>query len=241
MQHRGVTLCAAFFLIALFLFAVQGYNMNLDLVFLEVLILPNNEVHLARYITIAADLAERIVRGEYQEGQKVFGRSTLAGKYNVSPETIRRALTLLQEVDIVEVAAGVGVVVKSVEAARKYLDDFDQRRVLAGLHEHLHNLIKERDRLNHEIDKLLEELMEHTYHLESKLYKIEEWKVLPTSPLVGQALSKSGFCNGKVLAIQRKGKVDITEPSADTIIENGDIVTIYGRLALDAREGLVRV
>ncbi len=93
--------------------------------------MPNTEVHLARYITIAADLADRIVRGEYQEGQKVFGRSTLAGKYNVSPETIRRALTLLQEVGIVEVAPGVGVVVKSSEVARKYLDDFDQRRVLA--------------------------------------------------------------------------------------------------------------
>ncbi|WP_238472861.1 hypothetical protein [Desulforamulus profundi] len=41
--------------------------------------MPNTEVHLARYITIAADLADRIVRGEYQEGQKVFGRSTWQG------------------------------------------------------------------------------------------------------------------------------------------------------------------
>lgn len=201
----------------------------------------NNDVHLARYITIAADLAERIVRGEYQEGQKIFGRSTLAGKYSVSPETIRRALTLLQEVGIVEVVAGVGVVVKSIESARKYLDDFDQRRVLAGLHEQLHYLIKERDRLNHEIDKLLEELMEHTLHLESKLYKIEEWKVLPDSPLVGQPLAKSKLGNGKILAIQRKGMADITEPTMDTIIENGDIFTIYGRLEPDYREGLVRV
>ncbi len=203
--------------------------------------MPNNEVHLARYITIAANLAERILRGEYQEGQKIFGRSTLAGKYNVSPETIRRALTLLHEVDIVEVVAGVGVVVKSVEAARKYLDDFDQRRVLASLHEQLHNLVKERDQLNHEISKVLEELMEHTLHLESKLYKIEEWKVLPGSPLVGQSLSNSGLCSGKVLAIQRKGKADVTEPSADTVIEGGDIFIIYGRLEPVVREGLVRI
>ncbi|AQS60581.1 GntR family transcriptional regulator [Desulforamulus ferrireducens] len=201
----------------------------------------NNDIHMARYITIAADLAEHIVRGEYQEGQKIFGRSTLAGKYSVSPETIRRALTLLQEVGIVEVTAGVGVVVKSTESARKYLDDFDQRRVLAGLHEQLHDLIKERDRLNHEIDKLLEELMEHTLHLENKLTKIEEWKVLPDSPLVGQPLAKTKICKGKILAIQRKGMDDITDLTEDIIIENGDIFTIYGRLEPEAREGLVRV
>ncbi|MEW6066602.1 MAG: GntR family transcriptional regulator [Bacillota bacterium] len=203
--------------------------------------MPNTEVHLARYITIAADLADRIVRGEYQEGQKVFGRSTLAGKYNVSPETIRRALTLLQEVGIVEVAPGVGVVVKSSEVARKYLDDFDQRRVLAGIHERLHQLVKERDQLNHEISRLMEELMEHTIHLEAKLYRIEEWKVLPDSPLVGQTLAESKLHNRKVLAIQRKGQEDIFDPAPDSRIQDGDILTIYGRLDPAAREGLVRV
>ncbi|CCO07006.1 TrkA C-terminal domain-containing protein [Desulforamulus hydrothermalis] len=203
--------------------------------------MSNNEVHVARYLTIAADLADRIVRGEYPEGHKIFGRSTLAGKYNVSPETIRRALTLLQEAGIVEVAAGVGVVVKSVAAAGKYLDDFDQRQALVSIHERLHQLVKERDRLNHEISRLTEELMEHTLLLETKLYKIEDWKVVPDSPLVGQTLSQSKLCNQKVLAIQRVGQEDILDPKPDSVIQAGDILTIYGRLDPALRQGLIRV
>ena len=203
--------------------------------------MSNQEVHLARYITIAADIADRILRGEYQEGQKVFGRSTLAGKYNVSPETIRRALTLLQEVGIVQVAPGVGVVVKSVSAAQKYLEDYDQRKALAGIHEKLHQLVKERDHLNIEISRLMEELMEHTLQLETKLYKIEEWKVIADSILAGTKISETKLVEHKILAIQRRGQNDITDPTPDDTILGGDILTIYGRLDPDLREGLVRV
>ncbi|AEF94386.1 transcriptional regulator, GntR family [Desulfotomaculum nigrificans CO-1-SRB] len=200
----------------------------------------NNDVHLARYITIAADIAERIVRGEYQEGQKVFGRSTLAGKYNVSPETIRRALSLLQEVGIVQVSPGVGVVVQSLEAAQKYLEDFDQRRLLHDIHENLMHLLKERDRINQEISKLTVELMNHTLRLEARLARIEEWKVLPESKLVGQPVANSKLDGGKIIAIQR-GQEEIIDPAPDTIIQSGDILTIYGSLNEGSKEGLVRV
>lgn len=203
--------------------------------------MPNSEVHLARYVTIAADIADRIVRGEYQEGQKIFGRSTLAGKYNVSPETIRRALTLLQEVGIVQVAPGIGVVVQSVTAAQKYLEDFDQRRVLVGIHEQIHELVKERDRLNNEISKLMEELMEHTLQLESRLYKIEEWKVMPESPLVGHSLGDCKLNQCRILAIHRRGEEEILDPAPENIIHSGDILTVYGTVNPDCKEGLVRV
>ncbi len=204
--------------------------------------MENGEIHLARYMTIAADIADRIVRGEYQEGQKVFGRSTLAGKYNVSPETIRRALILLQDVGIVQVSPGIGVVVKSLSAARKYVEDFDQRCVLQGIHEQLYNLMKERDRINNEISRLIEELMEHTHQLEARLYKVEEWKVLPESPLVGKSLAEIRLGDeGRIMAIQRKMHEEIVNPSLDSIIYSGDILTVYGTLDSFFKEGLVRV
>jgi len=203
--------------------------------------LLNGEVHLARYVTIAADIADRIVRGEYREGQKIFGRSTLAGKYNVSPETIRRALTLLQEVGIVQVEPGVGVVVQSMEAAQKYMTDFDQRRLLHDIHEKLFSLTKERDRLNDEIAKLMQELLEHTLQLETRLYKIEQWKVSDDSPLIGQSLVESIFNENRVLAIQRKDQGEITDPSPDSIIKSGDIIIYYGPLHVRGDEGLIRI
>ncbi|AEG59901.1 winged helix-turn-helix domain-containing protein [Desulforamulus ruminis] len=204
--------------------------------------MQSGEVHLAKYMNIAADIADRIVRGEYQEGQKIFGRSTLAGKYNVSPETIRRALILLQEAGIVQVTPGVGVAVKSLDAAQKYLEDFGQRRVLQGLHEQLYDLVKKRDQLNEEISKLIEELMEHTLQVESRFNKIEEWKVLPESPLVGKYLSQLELCDqSRVLTIQRKDVGEIVNPTSKNVIEGGDIITIFGTLSASCKKGLVRV
>ena len=41
------------------------------------------------YQQIAVDIASKIASGKYPVGEKIKGRTTLAGYYNVSPETIR--------------------------------------------------------------------------------------------------------------------------------------------------------
>ena len=53
------------------------------------------------YQKIALDLANKIHTGDIKEGSTLYGRSILAGKYNVSPETIRRAIKLLEDINIV--------------------------------------------------------------------------------------------------------------------------------------------
>ena len=47
---------------------------------------------MARYESVALAIAEQIVKGTYLPGSRLHGRSTLAGLYRVSPETIRRAI-----------------------------------------------------------------------------------------------------------------------------------------------------
>lgn len=181
---------------------------------------------MARYVNIAIDIASRIVRGEYREGQKVFGRSTLAGKYNVSPETIRRALTLLQDTGIVNVSPGVGVVVRSKKAAEAFLAQSGQRQILRDVQERLHFLLRERDMLNNEIEKLMNDLLDYTFKMAGRFQKIEEIKVTRFSPLVGKSLMEAEF-RGKtgatVLAIYRNGE-EIVSPRADNIIESDDIL-----------------
>lgn len=181
---------------------------------------------MARYVNIAIDIASRILRGEYREGQKVFGRSTLAGKYNVSPETIRRALTLLQDTGIVNVSPGVGVVVRSKKAAEAFLAQSGQRQILRDVQERLHFLLRERDRLDNEIEKLMNDLLDYTFKMAGRFQKIEEIKVTRFSPLVGKSLMEAEF-RGKtgatVLAIYRNGE-EIVSPRADTIIESDDIL-----------------
>jgi len=111
------------------------------------------------------DMAERVTNGAYKEGQKISGRSTLAGLYNVSPETIRRALSLLQEAGVVKVVPGTGVLMNSVEAAKEYLAESSQYQVIKELHERLTNLVQERNRLNSDIEHLTSELLDYALSL----------------------------------------------------------------------------
>ncbi len=188
------------------------------------------QVHLARYITIAVDIATRIVRGEYRIGQKIFGRSTLAGKYNVSPETIRRALTLLHERDIVDVMPGVGVIVKSDRAAREYLADYNQKKVLLEIQERLEVLLKQREKLNREIDRLTNQLLDYTFTMAGRLQKLEEVAVPPDSPLLGRSLAEAEIrarTGATVLSIYRNGH-EIVSPEADITLKAKDVLLVVG-------------
>ena len=49
-------------------------------------------VTVPKYQEIAADFAEKLVKGEYAPGDRVYARSTLASTYGVSAETARRAV-----------------------------------------------------------------------------------------------------------------------------------------------------
>ena len=50
---------------------------------------------LPQYMRIARSIAQRIADGELMEGEKLSGRSKLSSEYNVSPETIRKAVQVL--------------------------------------------------------------------------------------------------------------------------------------------------
>ena len=128
--------------------------------------------HMARFSTIAMDLAERIASGEYKEGQKISGRSTLSGLYNVSPETVRRALSLLQESGVVSVLPGTGVIVNSVKSAQDYLAESSQYKVIKEMQERLAILISQRNRINTDIEHLTTELLDYVLSVLSTKHRI---------------------------------------------------------------------
>ena len=107
----------------------------------------------SRYEQIALDLALRIIRDEYQIGERVSGRSTLAGRYKVSPETIRRAVALLEDAGVVETIAGTGIVIKSKKAAEDYFQAFEGEKAMANLQKKLNQLMETRRRLDQEVEQ----------------------------------------------------------------------------------------
>jgi len=68
---------------------------------------------LPQYIQIALSIARRIAGGDVPEGAKISGRSKLSSEYNVSPETIRKAVRLLGDMRVVDVREQSGVYVLS--------------------------------------------------------------------------------------------------------------------------------
>lgn len=182
----------------------------------------------ARYVQIAVDIATRIARGEYREGQRIFGRSSLAGRYNVSPETIRRALAILEERKIVMLQPGIGVTIRSRTAAENYLAEYGQRQILSDIQKRLRNYLEERRKLDLKIDRLTGELLDYTFKMATRFQRIHEFRVEPGSCLIGKSLGETQFrtsTGGTILAIHRDRET-LVSPDASTVIKENDVLTI---------------
>lgn len=71
--------------------------------------------HVPLYMSIYRDLMEKIVNGEYQEGELLPSESELQQLYNVSRITVRRAMEMLQTDGYVRKGSGKGTFVQSTK------------------------------------------------------------------------------------------------------------------------------
>lgn len=173
-----------------------------------------NSIEGPVYSRIALDIATCIAKGELREGTKIAGRSILAGQYNVSPETIRRALRLLEDMGIVDVIAGSGVIIQSRLNALEYINKYNIGKDLRDLKAEIYELIKERERLNQNIS----ERIEHMFELSERLrhtnpINIMEFEIPLESPLVGKMISEVQFwqkTGATIVGIKREGRLIIS-------------------------------
>ncbi|MGI6226457.1 MAG: TrkA C-terminal domain-containing protein [Peptococcales bacterium] len=185
---------------------------------------------IARYEQIAVDLAAKIAHNEYAVGTRLYGRSTLAGQYNVSPETIRRAVALLQSMNIVEVVAGRGIMVLDSEAAKRYLENFNQRKGLAQAQQEFADLLEKRREVDLAIESQIKKIMAFSSRLINILPKVEEVEITQGSPLINKSLKEVDFrayTDATVLAVERRGE-EYLSPDSEMIIHEGDILVYIG-------------
>ena len=109
---------------------------------------------LPQYMRIARSIAQRIADGELMEGEKLSGRSKLSSEYNVSPETIRKAVQVLQDRAVVIVREQSGVYVLSAEQARQCLAGFKDGGGLIGKKHRLRQLLEQQQALGRELQEL---------------------------------------------------------------------------------------
>jgi K+/H+ antiporter YhaU regulatory subunit KhtT len=154
----------------------------------------NHLIKHPRYINIAIDVAEKISKGEFLENQKIKGRSTLAGGYNVSPETIRKAMTLLAELDVVQIFPNSGIIIKSKDKAIDFLNKFSSKENLLSIREKIKRLIYDRNLLNLEIDNNIDMILENFTQLKNfEMIKYYEYLVEKDSIFINKTISDLKF------------------------------------------------
>ncbi len=98
-------------------------------------------------------LQKRIANHEIDEGTRLSGRSLMSSEYGVSPETIRRAFALLEELEVVHVMHNSGVRVLSTEKAKKTYIKKHQKKHDEGrsLLQRMREILIEQESLNREL------------------------------------------------------------------------------------------
>jgi K+/H+ antiporter YhaU regulatory subunit KhtT len=190
-----------------------------------------NHIEQPVYSQIAMDIASRIARGDLKEGARIAGRSLLASEYNVSPETIRRSLRLLEDMEIIEVLAGSGVTIKSRTGAMRYIEKYNTGKDLRSLKAEIHEKIHQREHINEEISEIIDQMFDLSERLRNiNPIHIIEVEVPIKSPLIGKMIADVRFwqrTGATIVGIKREGKL-IVSPGPYACFMPLDIFLVIG-------------
>lgn len=183
------------------------------------------------YQQIAIDIANRIVSGEFTVGSKIFGRSTLAGQYNVSPETIRRAMILLEDMNIVNINQGSGILVKSKEDAFNFVKKFKDIDTMNSVKADINNILNEKTKLEEKLQMSISKLIDYSERFKkSNPFAPLEIEIAEDCSLIGKSIGEVNFwqhTGATIIGIRRENNL-ILSPGPYAIFTKNDIFIMIG-------------
>lgn len=183
------------------------------------------------YQSIALDIAQRIVSGEFPVNSKFSGRSLLASQYHVSPETIRKAIGLLKEQGIVSVSQGKEIIVISDHPAHDYITKHKYMKSVYSLKQDLEILLAEKKSIDDKFELILSDIINFSDRLQNlKPYNPVEIQVTGTSHVVGKTIAALEFwqkTGATIIALRRGTNVSIS-PGPHVIIIEDDVLVMVG-------------
>lgn len=156
----------------------------------DLLMVPSDSITVPRYLKIAVDLSARIASGDIPEGEKLKGRSVLSTEYKVSPETIRRAMSILSDKGVVEINLGSGIVVSSKENAIQFVRSFKDDESINDLRLSLSQMFSKRKRLDDEITSLTGQIIEMYRYRRTDLITPIEVQIPAKSHILGKSIGE---------------------------------------------------
>lgn len=201
-------------------------------------ILMKEYVATPKYLQIAIDIATRIVNGEFNEGSKIYGRSVMSSEYGVSPETIRRALKLLSDMNVVNIKQSSGAVVLSKKKAKEYIQHFNGKASTHSLNLKLKNLVNEQNKINKEITNLTTMITKNSakWSISNPLENFEI-EVDRASPIIGKSIKELNFWHATgatIVALRRDEKLILSPGPYAVITANDTIIFIGDQSAVNA-------
>lgn len=188
---------------------------------------------LPRYIKIAQDICGKILTGEFPEGTLLKGRSILGSMYNVSPETIRKALNLLEKEKVVEIKRGVGVYVDSVLHAQQFAESWKSKTLISNKYTELKNLLAEKKELDNKIDEAIKDMKDSFSYQTHEAVHFSEVEIPQDSWIDGKTIGEVYFWNyteATIVAIISKetGRAQ-QSPGPDFPLQVGDKLLFVGK------------
>ncbi|MEI3535947.1 MAG: GntR family transcriptional regulator [Bacilli bacterium] len=187
--------------------------------------------NLPRYVKIAHDICSKILSGEFKEGDIIKGRSLLASTYNVSPETIRKAITILANEGIVEVKQGVGIFVDSVIKAKQYADKWDAQSSIDEQYNKVTTLIEEANKLNIKLQEALNTMIDNFKYQTNETINFQKATIPQGCWLNNKTIGEVYFWNyteATIVAVVSNGNIQ-TSPGPDYPLKEGDTLILVGK------------
>ena len=183
------------------------------------------------YFSIAVDIARRIGEEELSIGAKISGRTVLASQYQVSPETIRKAIALLREAGAVEVSRGKEIEVVSKEKAKLFLAEWDASKPVQSFWEDFDALVAEKKRIDQKFYQMVEEIANRSPRVSTLVpYRPFEIQIKAETKIVGKTIGQLRLwqaTGATVVAVRRKEEF-IVSPGPDVGLEAGDWLVLVG-------------
>lgn len=191
----------------------------------------DNNIITPVYAQIALDIAARITRGDLKENTKIYGRSVMSSEYGVSPETIRRAMKLLEDMKIVETKQNSGTIILSTENARLYVNKFGANSNIHLMKKKLSELIKNQEDTNRQIVDIVSYIVRTNEKFsESNPFHNFQIMIQENSSIIGHTLAELNFwqeTRATVIAIRRDGEI-ILSPGPYILFQQNDIIIFVG-------------
>jgi K+/H+ antiporter YhaU regulatory subunit KhtT len=193
--------------------------------------MTNESIAKPIYQKIAIDIASRVAAGDFEQGDKLYGRSVLASQYNVSPETIRRAVILLSDMDIVEVTRGSGIFIKSIDNSFKFIDKFKDIDSMNSLRKEVIDLLEEKKEMEKKIEDVIVELVDYSNRFKNSSPFIPlELEIHGNFKFLDKTIGESKFwqnTGATIIGIKRKEKL-LLSPGPYAVFNEKDILMIVG-------------